>query len=78
MCMLLRIWGLSRRLVERAVLDGRTQMGMDQLGLLEQTGNAAAAAAAVLAGVVELEGTVLLEHVFPVVLAAVGHGLRLV
>jgi hypothetical protein len=39
--MLLRIWGLSRRLVERVVLDGRTQMGMDQLGLLEQTGNVA-------------------------------------
>lgn len=28
------------------MLDGRTQMGMDQLGLLEQTGNAAAAAEA--------------------------------
>ena len=69
MCMLLRIWGLYRRLVKRAVLDGRTQqMRMDYLGLMEQTGNAAAAAEA--GGIMVHQGVDLLELVIPGVLAA--------
>jgi hypothetical protein len=61
MCMLLWIWGVSRRLVERAVLDGRPQLGLVLQEQQEQPGNVAVAAEADLHPAVLESGVVMAE-----------------